>query len=128
VFQQYHLIPYLTVLENVLTPDLALRRADSQKRTVELLGNFGLRHRTNHLPAELSAGEKQRVALARAMVSEPAILFADEVTGNLDEANAAIVLACVRGFAEKGGSVLMATHDRQAALQADRLVSLMENS
>lgn len=120
VFQQYHLIPYLTALENVLTPNLAQHRDDSSKRGLELIEYLGLHHRVNHLPAELSAGEKQRIALARALIFQPKILFADEITGNLDEKNATLVLEYVKDFAKNGGTVMMVTHNSQVARQADR--------
>lgn len=111
VFQQFHLIPYLSVLENVLTPGLALPRNESQQRARELIDYFGLSHRLEHPPSELSTGEKQRVALARALLNQPRLLLADEPTGNLDEHNAALVLQHLHDFASRGGAVLLATHD-----------------
>ncbi len=111
VFQQFHLIPYLTVLENVLAPTLALSGQAVRHRAAELLESFGMSHRLDHAPAELSTGERQRVALARALLNSPALLLADEPTGNLDEKNAAAVLQYLRAFATDGGAVLLATHD-----------------
>jgi len=124
VFQQYHLIPYLTVLENVMTPDLARRRGDTLNRGLELLERLSLSHRRNHRPAELSAGEKQRAALARALITGPELLLADEITGNLDDRNAGIVLDFVKNFVNGGGTVMMVTHDEKAAAVAHRTWSL----
>jgi ABC-type lipoprotein export system ATPase subunit len=124
VFQQYHLIPYLTVLENVLTPVVARNETGSTNRGSELLEQFGLLHRLNHLPAELSAGEKQRVALARALLFLPPVLLADEITGNLDDKNANLVLNYLKDYVRNGGAVLLVTHSQQAALQADRHILL----
>lgn len=111
VFQQFHLIPFLNVLENVMTPSLALRSNHTEEKARELIGYFGLGHRIDHPPSELSTGERQRVALARAMLNEPALVLADEPTGNLDEKNAAAVFKHLHDFATRGGAVLIATHD-----------------
>jgi len=113
VFQQFHLIPYLNVLENVLAPTLAVADAGARKRATELIEMLGLSHRLKHPPADLSTGERQRVALARAMLNQPALVLADEPTGNLDSANAAIVIRHLREFTERGGAVLLATHDNR---------------
>ena len=124
VFQQYHLIPYLNVIENILAPAAAQGRADSQGRARELAGQFGLEHRLDHTPAELSSGEKQRTALARALLFRPKILLADEITGNLDHVNAQLVLGYLRDYTRTGGAVLLVTHDREIAKQADVLMDL----
>ena len=124
VFQQYHLIPYLSVLENILAPEVAQGRTDGQARGRLLAGQFGLEHRLDHTPAELSSGEKQRTALARALLFRPKILLADEITGNLDHANAQVVLGYLKEHVKTGGSVLLVTHDRQIARQADRVENL----
>ena len=121
VFQQYHLIPYLSVLENILAPEAAQGRTSNQGRGRALAEQFGLEHRLNHTPAELSSGEKQRAALARALLFRPKILLADEITGNLDYENAQIVLGYLREYVATGGSVLLVTHDREIAKQADRV-------
>jgi ABC-type lipoprotein export system ATPase subunit len=121
VFQQYHLIPYLSVLENILAPEAARGRTNNQARGRALAGQFGLDHRLDHTPAELSSGEKQRTALARALLFRPRILLADEITGNLDRVNAQIVLGYLREYVKTGGSVLLVTHDREIASRADRV-------
>jgi ABC-type lipoprotein export system ATPase subunit len=124
VFQQYHLIPYLSVLENILAPEAARGGTNNQARGRELAGQFGLAHRLDHTPAELSSGEKQRTALARALLFRPKILLADEITGNLDHVNAQIVLGYLREYVKTGGSVLLVTHNRETAKQADRVEHL----
>ena len=124
VFQQYHLIPYLNVLENILAPEVVLGRGDSRARGQALAEQFGLEHRLDHLPAELSSGEKQRTALARALLFRPTVLLADEITGNLDHANAQIVLGHLKEYASAGGSVLLVTHDPEIASHAVRVEHL----
>jgi putative ABC transport system ATP-binding protein len=121
VFQQYHLIPYLTVLENITAPEAAQGRTVGNGRGRALAEQFGLLHRLDHMPAELSSGEKQRAALARALLFRPKVVLADEITGNLDHVNAQIVLGYLREYVGTGGSVLLVTHDREIARQADRV-------
>jgi ABC-type lipoprotein export system ATPase subunit len=122
VFQQFHLVPYLTVLDNVLAAAHAARNGhiEFRNRAAELLERFGLSGRMEHRPAELSTGERQRTALARALLNRPTILLADEPTGNLDEENAAIVLDQLSEFSSAGGAVLLVTHDRAAAGRAQQ--------
>jgi ABC-type lipoprotein export system ATPase subunit len=124
VFQQFHLIPYLSVLDNVLAPSLASPIADAKQRASGLLERFGLEHRLRHRPAELSTGERQRTALARALLNQPKLLLADEPTGNLDEENGKIVLGHLADFAKEGGAVLLVTHDHRAAQFAQRMFPL----
>ncbi|MBN2411664.1 ABC transporter ATP-binding protein [candidate division KSB1 bacterium] len=124
VFQQYHLIPYLTVLENVLTLNLADSKKITREKGIELLEYLGLQDRINHVPGELSVGEKQRTALARALLNQPEILFADEITGNLDDDNTALVIHYLQEYKKKGGTILLVTHDSQTAGKADRIVYL----
>lgn len=126
VFQQFHLVPYLNVLDNVLTPALATSCPQSKERAIELVSHFGLEHRLHHTPAELSTGEKQRVALARALFHQPKVLLADEPTGNLDSENSEIVLNALNQFAKDGGCVLMVTHDDQAVKSAQRVLGIRE--
>lgn len=122
VFQQFHLVPYLSVIQNVAAAGLATAAANPMERAGELLKLFGLEHRAGHFPPELSTGERQRVALARALFNRPGLLLADEPTGNLDEHNANIALERFRLFAKEGGAVLMATHN--TALAADEMIRL----
>ncbi len=124
VFQQFHLVPYLTVLENILAPSLALSVPGVSARAEALLERFGLGDRRDHLPGQLSTGEKQRAALARALLNEPKVLLADEPTGNLDPANSAVVLEALAAFARSGGAVLMVTHNQDAARRADRVLQM----
>jgi ABC-type lipoprotein export system ATPase subunit len=118
VFQQFHLVPYLSVLDNVLAASLATREGSSEKvreRAERLIERFGLTHRTHHVPGTLSTGERQRTALARALLNEPVCLLADEPTGNLDPENTDLVLDALGEFAAEGGIVLLVTHDDRAA-------------
>jgi ABC-type lipoprotein export system ATPase subunit len=124
VFQFFHLIPTLTVRENVELP-LLLDGARRNGRPAELLERVGLSHRIDHLPTELSGGELQRAAIARALVAKPALLLADEPTGNLDSANGEAVLALLaEEVRESGVALLMVTHDADAAKQAGRCQTL----
>jgi ABC-type lipoprotein export system ATPase subunit len=128
VFQQFHLVPYLSVLDNVLAPSLAAdpKDIDLRERAGTLVAEFGLAHRQHHVPGQLSTGERQRAALARALLNDPAVLLADEPTGNLDQENADIVQGHLAAFAERGGSVLMVTHDKDAAARAHRIETIRE--
>ncbi len=114
VFQDFNLVPYLDVKENIMCPGILNSSVDLESRSSELLEMLGLTDRTNHYPDQLSSGEKQRTALARALLLRPRIIFADEPTGNLDHDNGRIVLDCLADYAKSGGSVMMATHDRAA--------------
>jgi len=120
VFQQFHLIPYLTVTDNILACSVARPRAQACDRARELISRFGLEHRRNHVPAQLSSGECQRTALARALFNEPGLILADEPTGNLDEENTRVVLQYLAEFAEKGGAVLIGSHSKEALRYAHR--------
>ncbi|MBN2241732.1 MAG: ABC transporter ATP-binding protein [Acidobacteria bacterium] len=124
VFQQFHLIPYLTVLENILTPLLSRPGEDAQRRARALVDRLGLQERTDHVPAQLSTGERQRTALARALLHRPKIIFADEPTGNLDEENAGIVIEHLCNFVSAGGGVLLVTHHAKAAEHANRALKM----
>lgn len=124
VFQQYHLIPYLTILENVKVPMLANKSNILDDEVIELIGSLGLKDRLHHTPAELSAGEKQRTALARALLFKPKILLADEITGNLDPENIEIVINRLADFKSSGGTILLVTHDKEVSKKADRVVYL----
>lgn len=125
VFQQFHLVPYLDVLDNILAPTLALsQNGSSRKRAQELSEQFGLTPRLHHVPAALSTGERQRVALARALLNQPKLLLADEPTGNLDEENGQMVLRCLGDFARAGAGVLLVTHEPRVGEHATRVVKM----
>ena len=126
VFQFFHLIPTLTVLENVELP-LMLDGAKSNGRTSDLLERVGIGHRADHLPGELSGGELQRAAIARALVAHPQVILADEPTGNLDSATSEAVLALLsEQVAESGAALVMVTHDRDVAARAPRVHTLRD--
>ncbi len=110
VFQMFHLVPYLNVMENVLLAMRSTGKENQKSDAGKLLENLGLQERLRHRPSELSAGEKQRVAIARAMINNPDIILADEPTGNLDPKNASAVLGYLSNYHKKGGTVVLATH------------------
>jgi putative ABC transport system ATP-binding protein len=126
VFQAFNLIPVLTAEENVALPlTLAKRKPDG--KVEELLAAVNLLDRRTHRPSELSGGQQQRVAIARALASEPAVVFADEPTGNLDSATSAEVLALLRRSVDDfGQSIVMVTHEPLAAAAADRVIFLAD--
>ncbi len=120
VFQAFHVLPHLTVEENVALP-LLLRGISDRGKANALLGAVGLAGRQASLPRELSGGELQRVAIARALVGNPRLVLADEPTGNLDPDNARQVLALLRSqVKERGAAAILATHSREAAAGCDR--------
>lgn len=123
IFQQFHLIPYLTALENVMLAQYFHSMTDKQE-ALEALDRVGLRDRAHHLPAQLSGGEQQRVCIARALINDPQIILADEPTGNLDAQNEAIVLHQLRELHAQGRTIIMVTHDPSVARLADRLLEL----
>jgi putative ABC transport system ATP-binding protein len=127
VFQFFNLLPVLTAEENLVLPlSIAGRRADPEWLD-RLVRTVGLEDRRTHRPAELSGGQQQRVAVARALVSKPAVVFADEPTGNLDSKSSADVLRLLRGAVDEfGQTVVMVTHDPAAAAHADRLITLRD--
>ena len=124
VFQQFHLIPYLSALDNVRTPGIAAPGRAQENRATALLAQFGLEERVHHLPSELSTGEQQRTALARALLNDPGLVLADEPTGNLDPANASIILEHLKALARSGTAILLVTHDAAAASLADRTIRM----
>jgi putative ABC transport system ATP-binding protein len=127
VFQQFNLVPTLTALENITLPlDLAGRKADTSWSDTVITA-LALRDRLSHKPAELSGGQQQRVAVARALITRPAIIFADEPTGNLDSHSSAEVLGFLRNSVRDWGqTVVMVTHDPLAAGYANRVVFLVD--
>ena len=108
------------MLDNVLAPTLAADTSNHQDRAHELIERFGLTGRRDHVPGQLSTGERQRTALARALLNQPKLILADEPTGNLDKENSEAVLQHLTEFAADGGTVLMVTHDENAAAMASR--------
>jgi len=128
IFQAFNLIGDLTVYENVELP-LTYRgmgSAERKRRTVEALERVGMSHRMKHFPAQLSGGQQQRVAVARALAGDPAILLADEPTGNLDSANGEAVMDLLRDLHQGGATICMVTHDVRYARHADRSIDLFD--
>src|ERR1700675_1138522 len=118
VFQQFHLVPYLNALENVMLAQY-FHSVTHEKQPGEAFPPGGLGDRLTHVPSQLSGGEQQRVAIARALINQPKIILADEPTGNLDEANEAVVLKIFGELHHTGHTILMVTHDPDIARQAD---------
>ena len=123
VFQQFHLIPYLTAVENVMLAQYFHSMTD-EKEALEALERVGLKDRCHHVPSQLSGGEQQRVCIARALINDPKIVLADEPTGNLDAQNEEIVLRLLREFHQQGRTIVMVTHDPVVARLADRRIEL----
>jgi ABC-type lipoprotein export system ATPase subunit len=135
VFQSYHLLPELNVLENtMLAPEIEFswlafrsRRAALRRRATDLLAQLGMGDRLKHRPSQLSGGERQRVAIARALMNEPAVLFADEPTGNLDVETGRQIMDLIEALhRDKGQTIIMVTHDRSLAREADRVLVLKD--
>ena len=128
VFQSFHLMPHLTVEENVALP-LALDGRKDQGRVRDLLQRVGLADRRRHFPAELSGGEQQRTAVARALVNRPAVVLADEPTGSLDSASGSAVLRLMDELRrQEGSALLLATHDDTIAATADRVIRMCDGA
>jgi putative ABC transport system ATP-binding protein len=129
IFQQFNLLPIFTAAENVALPLRldGMKTAETNRRAVEMLALVGLAERANHLPSQLSGGEQQRVAVARALVARPAILLADEPTGNLDSVSGDRVIAILRQLVdEQQQTVVLVTHDASVASRADRVVHVRD--
>jgi putative ABC transport system ATP-binding protein len=126
VLQFFNLLPTLTATENAAFPLLLDGHADALTRARESLAAVGLAQRAGHRPAQLSGGEQQRVALARALVTKPAVVLADEPTGNLDSATGEEILELLRATADEGQTIVMVTHDMRTAEYADRVVRLAD--
>ena len=128
VFQKYNLLPTLTAADNIeIARDIAHRKGPLDPQFDEILGLLGLKGRLHHKPRALSGGEQQRVAIARAIVNHPALLLADEPTGNLDTANSEAVLGLLRDLNKRlGQTILMITHNPEAAAYADRIVKMRD--
>src|SRR5271168_3761638 len=123
IFQQFHMIPYLTALENVMLAQYFHSMTDEQE-ALDALQRVGLKDRAQHLPSQLSGGEQQRVCIARALINDPKIVLADEPTGNLDAVNEEIVLRLLRELHTQGRTIVMVTHDPVVARLADRRIEL----
>ncbi len=125
VFQSFHLVPSMTALENVMFPAELQHNPDAGKRARDLLHRVGLADRADNLPSQLSGGEKQRVALCRAMINRPALLFADEPTGNLDSRNGRIVLDQLYDLKKAhAATLILVTHNPEIARAADVVMRL----
>jgi putative ABC transport system ATP-binding protein len=123
VFQQFHLVPYLTAIENVMLAQYFHSTTD-ENEAKKALERVGLGDRLTHVPAQLSGGEQQRVAVARSLINHPKLLLADEPTGNLDETNEQIVIDLLRELHVEGHTILMVTHDPSIGRLADRRIDL----
>jgi len=130
VFQTFNLVPYLCAMENVQVPLFLAGRneGDQKSRAAALLERVGLADRLDHKPSELSVGEQQRVALARMLANDPAVILADEPTGNLDPETSERIMAFLREVNQEGRTVVMVTHDARAAEKGNRILRLMEGA
>lgn len=127
VFQKFNLLPRITALENVMLPLLYRGRVkDAKQQATAALHTVGLADRAHHRPAEMSGGQQQRVAVARALVTDPAIILADEPTGNLDSRTGAEVLDLLLNLAANGRTILVVTHDPTVAGRAGRVLQMMD--
>ena len=125
IYQFYNLIPILTVEENLALPLLLDGRKPDQAKVNNIIQKLGLSNRMNHLPNQLSGGQQQRVAIGRALINNPALLLADEPTGNLDSENSREIISLLRSFnKEFNQTVIMITHDERIALSADRIIAI----
>jgi putative ABC transport system ATP-binding protein len=126
VFQQYHLIPSLTALENVLLPLTFCGANKKDQKALDILKRVGLEKRAEHKPSQLSGGEQQRVAIARALVNDPSLILADEPTGNMDRKTGKEILALFDQLNREGRSIVMVTHDPEIAGYAKEIVVLQD--
>jgi putative ABC transport system ATP-binding protein len=127
IFQNFYLIPTLTVMENVVLPLTFYRKPGTENEAVKLLQLLGMEHRKNHLPGQISGGEMQRVAIARAMVNMPEILLADEPTGNLDTKRSTEIVQVLQELNRKVGlTIIMVTHNQDLARHADRMFEMKD--
>lgn len=128
VFQNFYLIPYLSVLENVMVPLVTSKKKTDEKRDMaeHALTQVGLIGKEGNLPNEISGGEQERVAIARAVVNEPAILLADEPTGNLDRRNSQAVMDLFRSLNGTGMTIIMVTHSHECARNAGRVINVSD--
>lgn len=123
VFQQFHLIPYLSAVENLMLAQYYHSIADKDE-ALAALERVGLGHRSGHLPSQLSGGEQQRVCIARALINQPAMILADEPTGNLDEDNEKLVLKLFESLRDEGRTIILVTHNPELGSRTDRTIRL----
>jgi putative ABC transport system ATP-binding protein len=131
IFQSFNLLPRLTAVQNVILPMLydgrnRWTREEMEDRAIKLLASLGLGDRLHHRPSELSGGQQQRVAIARALVNEPAILFADEPTGNLDTESSREVIDILKSIQEQGATIVMVTHEPDVAAHAQKTIHVLD--
>ena len=127
IFQNFYLIPTLTVMENVMLPLTFYRKAGTENEAAKLLKLLGIDHRKDHLPGQISGGEMQRVAIARAMVNRPDVLLADEPTGNLDTKRSVEIVETLKELNQRAGlTIVMVTHNPELARQADRMLEMRD--
>lgn len=126
VFQQFYLIPGLSVFDNIALPLLFSKKPADRRKICALAEMVGLEHRLDHAPSQLSGGEMQRTAIARGLVNDPAVLLADEPTGNLDSANSDKIYAILRSLSENGLTTVMITHNAELAARAERTVQIKD--
>ncbi|MPM91988.1 ABC transporter ATP-binding protein YtrE [bioreactor metagenome] len=131
VFQSYNLLPNMTALENVAMP-LMFRGVSQQEREAiacKMLQKVGLEHRMDHYPSQMSGGQQQRAGIARAFITRPAVVFADEPTGNLDSKTTVEVMTMIRSFARRfHQTIILVTHDPETANYADRVIKLIDGA
>jgi putative ABC transport system ATP-binding protein len=130
VFQSFHLLAHRTVVENVMLGELyrGTDRTARKAHALDAIERVGLAHRSDFVPSRLSGGERQRVAIARALVGDPALLLADEPTGNLDTANTEAILDLFVGLRDEGLTIVVITHDRQVSDSAKRVVEIVDGT
>ena len=126
VFQQFYLMPGLSVFDNVTLPWIFSRKKSGRKRAEALIETVGLRDRSAHFPNQLSGGEMQRAAIARALVNDPEMVLADEPTGNLDSENSEKIFQLLRSLNKDGYTIVMVTHNNELAGRADRVISIRD--
>ncbi|WP_197682246.1 MULTISPECIES: ABC transporter ATP-binding protein [Arcobacteraceae] len=129
VFQNFHLVSYLNALENVMLPAKVCNISNPKEKAKELLKSVGLEHRLDHLPSQLSGGEKQRVAIARALIHNPKIILADEPSGNLDEETGIAVMDKLFELIDKNNTTLvLVTHSKEVALRCEKTYELSQGN
>lgn len=131
IFQSFNLLPRLSALDNVImpmlyNPDLALNDKDRKQRAVEALESVGLGNRTHHHPNQLSGGQQQRVAIARSLVNQPALILADEPTGNLDSHSGEEIMDLLKNLHTGGSTIVMVTHEHDIAAHAQRIICVRD--